>query len=340
MNNIVIILLCFIIIFTGCDNQEQLKKTKRENNSELEIIEKQRIASEDSIALLNEEINKLASQKDSLLQIEKYQRLAVYDIIKQSRLNHVILGSNDLNSAKTFYSDILGFTTKIGNKHSNGLENLFIEFENDTEIELMSVSNPTDFLAETYDSLINRNINGLSFALRTPEIKKLNNYLPLLDNEFNSFRDLYIYQSLSKKKYNAATPFFFIKYKNEVQNKLIKHENGANGISAVWLSAKDIRGSIKYYSEFGFSLIDTLSIADIKNKTALIRNDNFELILIEDSKNQISGITISVTDINLLADLLNDRLKKELKIKTTKRGKSLYLNPRLSNSVYLEFIEN
>lgn len=339
MNNIVIILLCFIIVITGCDNQDKLNETKREN-SELKRIEAQRIANVDSITALNEEISLLASQKDSLLQIEKYQRLAVYDIIKQSRLNHVILGTKDLNSAKTFYSDILGFTTKIGNKHSNGLENLFIEFENETEIELISVSNPTDDLAKTYYSLINKNLKGLYFALKTDELTDLNNYISSLDNGFSKFSDLNFYQSLSKNTYDSSTPFFFIQYKGDNQNKKIKHENGANGISAVWLSTRDIRGSINYFSEFGFGLADTLSIADIKNKTALIKNDNLEIILIEDGKNQISGITINVADITLLANLLNDKLQNEFKIKTTKRGKSLYLHPNQTNSIYFEFIEN
>ncbi len=148
------------------------------------------------------------------------------------------------------------------------------------------------------------------------------------------------YSTLSKNRIDQKLPVFFIQHHQQNFNTKTNHQNKSIGISAIWLTTKKLRESIKNFSDFGFSLIDTISVANINNKTALIKNDNFEIILLEDNNYKLSGLTIKTADITSMKNMLNNKFDVELKVKTSKRGKSIYLNPQITNSIWFEFLEN
>ena len=333
------IILLITISLIACDNNTEVNNSKTEGNEETIIVEKEKQKHNIDIDSLNKEIRKLSESKDELRKNLEFAGSNIYSIIKQSFLDHIIIGSNDLSNSELFFNKALGFSVKKGDPHKNGINNLFIEFTDSSEIEILSVDTPTDQLAKTYKTQLDNNKFGLQFAIRVNSIDQLTNNFISISSKYSTLINQNNYSSLSKNNTSEDFPFFFIQYENNPTGN-VKHDNKTSGISSVWLSTPNIRQSIIQYSDFGFSLIDTLTVADIDNKTASMKNDNFEIILIEDNNYAITGVTIKTNFIDNMQEMLIEYLKEDVRIINNKRGKSIYLSPHVTNSIWFEFLEN
>jgi hypothetical protein len=250
----------------------------------------------------------------------------------------LILGTNNIESTKELFNKALGFNIKKGGLHKNGIENLFIEFKDGSEIEIMTIDTPRDMLAKEYKTLINQKKWGLGFAFRTDQIEGLAQHLNNVYPEPMELIQRDYYTTLSRKKYDKELPLFFIEYQDKNSNSIIDHPNCSVGINSIWLSTKDLRETVLRFSDWGFSLIDTIKIPDINNKAILVRNNNFEVILIEGDKYEISGVSIKTSCIEKLKRRLenSDVPANEYR---SKRGKNILLNPGITKSIWIEFTD-
>jgi len=337
---IIYILISTGLFYTTCDNKSKLFDSKKESNEEIIEIEETKYEHKQSIDTLQKEIIKLSDNRTELEKKKEFIEASIYNILKKSYLDHVIVGSEDLSKSRIFFNEVLGFNIKDGKIHKNGIENFFIEFNDSTEIEIISVENVSDKLANEYKLMLQKKQFGLQFAIRTPEILELKKQFSGLNSEFTELVKNRMYTTLSKNYLDQAFPLFFIEYNSDNINKNVFHSNNTKGISDIWLSTTDVRKSVQEFVKIGFSLIDTLSVGNIEQKTVLIKNNNINIILIENDHSGIYGLTIKTVGIKNLLDSITDNLNINRKIKTSRRGKSIFINPEITNSIWLEFLEN
>lgn len=343
MKSIIKIFIVFISIIhlSSCDNNEKLKQSREQESIETQEIDKIRNDRKVEIDSLQSEITKLKNKKHSLISQNKidYLKAEIYYTLKKSNFDHIIIGTKNLAELTDLFKLELGFTIKKGKSHKNGIKNNFIEFLNDSEIELIEVTQPLDKLSQEYKTLINNQTRGLLFSIRVNEIKKLRDNFNQLQSAFSNFESNPTYSTLSAQKINSESPFFFIEYRGENSNSLISHKNNSKGISAVWYSSSDIKTTARELIDFGFSLIDNYSIPSFKGKVLKFKNDNFAIILIESNKAEIKGLTILTKDLKSVKNILHHSFGNNFIEQISGRGKSIFVSENLTKSIWLEFLE-
>ncbi len=158
----------------------------------------------------------------------------------EPRLDHVVVAVRDIQAAKQFFYQS-GFTIKNGKVHDDGLTNAFIEFEDASEIELMSVIGiPDDPLALTYSNFLSHSEGGIFVALSGFNITKTSKMFA--DAGINHRIELgSLWNYLTFPADSGLEHIFLIEYKNSKTSKqrLINHKNGATGLEEVWLESND-----------------------------------------------------------------------------------------------------
>ncbi len=320
-----LIIFCpLLLLLFSCDNQKQVKDSKNKLNQEPQLIEQAKEQKLKMIDSLNNEITLLNQNKDKLSKNIDYTFANIYSTLNNSFLDYIIIGTENLEKIKLLLNSQLGFSINDKKTSKNGISNFIIQFEDSSKIEFVSSDNKLE----------------LQFALRTNNIKELFSNLKTISSPLNIFSKSKIHSTISQSKTSASLPFSIIQYHNRNKNIVKGHLNKANKISAVWLTTPDIRKTIEQYSTYGFSLVDTLTVANIKQKTALIKNNNLDLILINGKDYSILGLTLKVSNLEDVQKLFVNNLNKNFAIKKNKRGRSIYLSPQITKTIWLEFLGN
>ncbi|MCB9258794.1 MAG: VOC family protein [Ignavibacteriales bacterium] len=326
------LILMFLILLLSCSNETKVKESKDEQSFEVDKIKKEKLKLSNEADSLSNEVEKLKSEKEDFAQNNKLAEADIYTTVKNSLLDHVIIGTKDLDKTSGLFK-LFGFSIKNGREHQNGVRNNFIEFGDNSEIELIEINEPKDEISKNYKNLINENIFGLQFALRVNNIDKLTDSFKKLDFPFTDLVENNIYSTLSSKTINTELPIFFIQFNNENNNSIINHSNRAKGIKSVWFETKDIKKSAKQLVDLGFEPIGNYEIPAFKNKVVEFRNNNFGIILIESDKYQINGITILVEDYSNLKSILD---KNNITFDEHSE-KNIFVNPSQTKSIWIEF---
>ncbi len=334
----VIFFIILSLIGTSCDNKSELMDSKKKINQDAKEIEDEKNKYEAAIDSLDKEILNLSNTKNKLVNKKEFAETEIISIVKESYLDHVIIGSNNLDQSRSFLKDKLGFSLKEVTEHSSGISSFFVEFEDRSKIELISVENANDKLTEEYKTLLDKKRFGFQFALRTNRIYKLKESFSALDSELSQLNEDTKYSTLSKQNLDQELPLFFIQYHQQNVNTVTNHQNKTLGVSAVWISTKEIKTTAMQFIDLGFTVVDRINIGNIKSKTVLLRNDNFEIVLIESNSNVVSGLTIRTSNLNDIQNMIKINLGVDLKEQSSKRGKSLFLYPNVTNSIWFEFL--
>lgn len=325
--------ILMIFTFVSCDNNSKVKESKSGNREESKFIEKQKTEYLQSIDSLNKNISKLASKKQVLQKNLEYAQAQIYSILKKAYLDHVIIGTKNLNESKLFFKDVLGFEIKNGTPHKNGISNFFIEFRDTSEIEFIEVSQPKDNLSNDYLKMISNNKFGMQFAFRITELDKLEESFAQLKSPFIHVANNGSYSTLSSNTINKELPVFFIQYNAPNMNSETHHSNKEKRIKSVWFETKDIKNTARQLVDFGFEPFGKYSIPSYKNKIVEFRNNNFGIILIEAEDYQLSGITISISHIGSIINVLEKNNIEFIKNSVN----NIFLNPEATNSIWIEF---
>lgn len=96
-----------------------------------------------------------------------------------SGIDHIPIVVRNLDSAANFYQQ-LGFALKPGRFHANGIRNQHVKFKNETELELISVSQAVDTLSTEYYNSLKEGEGPRFFGLFSTDIigiaKQLDGY--------------------------------------------------------------------------------------------------------------------------------------------------------------------
>lgn len=164
--------------------------------------------------------------------------------LEKLQLDHVVIATVSPDSlAKTFNK--LKFVTKAGRRHSNGIENVFVEFGDNTEIELIGVRQAGDSLAAFYKQMIRRAPlgSGVFVCLTTSDEygwKALCDWLQAFFPKHNAQESSYAWL-LSFPHGHPLNQIFFIRYKSAYpsQEKYYRHQNGVTGMLSAWICIND-----------------------------------------------------------------------------------------------------
>lgn len=339
MKTIRLALISFAILsLPSCDNTKNISDSREKQNTETTDLESIKKSYSDSLETLKSEVQKISQEKESVSGSKKFSESKIYNIIKNGYLDHIIIGTDDLKQSYSFFSEVLGFKVKKGTKHKTGISNIFIEFSDSSEIEIIEVNNPADKLTLAYDNEINDKNFGLQFAIRVNKIDLLYNHFKNLSSNYSSFIESDSYSTLSKKNINEGMPIFFIEQKSNSLNKFTNHENKALGINSIWLGRKELKKDILELVDYGFELKDTIRIPGINKKSYLMSNNNFKINLFQNDTDKIEGVSIRMEDQSYLRKRLEGK-KLTFEERTDQDNKVIILSPETTNSVYLEFIQ-
>lgn len=334
------VLLALLLLFMGlysCGNEESVDASRSKNITETAKIEDEKNELTFKVDSLNKNIDSLKKHKELLLDYKSTAELKIFSIIKNSFLDHIIIGSENLSETTELFRK-LGFSIKDGKVHKNGIRNNFIEFADNTEIEIVEVKYPTEDFAIEYKNLISQNKFGLQFSLRVDVIENLKNNFSAINSNFVELQKGNDYSTLSAKGINFELPIFFIQF-DKLNNSNTNHLNHAKGITSVWFETKDIKKTARELVDFGFDPIGNYYIPNFTGKVVEFKNANFKIVLIESDKYEITGITISVDSKSDLLKIINDNFDKNFLNKVFENRKSIFLPNEITKSIWLEFVE-
>lgn len=333
----IITVIIVLLLFTFCSNENNVDSSKEKKTNEIKHINDEKRELYESFDSLNEKIKSLKDRKTEIQENLEFYEVEIFEQVKNAKLDHVIIGALNFQETSIFFNN-LGFSIKDGYKHKNGISNNFIEFIDNSEIEIIEISESSNTSSENYKSFIDAKISGLQFAIRVNEIKQLKLSFEKLNFPFIYLDKNKAYSTLSSKSINTELPIFFIKYNKENNNTEVNHTNKTKGIKSIWFETKDIKKSAGQLVDFGFDPIGNYKIPSFNNKVVEFRNNNFGIILIESNKYEISGITISIESLSELQQIMNKNFDRTFLDKIIKYGKSIFLPREITKSLWLEFV--
>ena len=194
-------------------------------------------------------------------------------------IDHIPVIVKNLKSAEKKFSKA-GFKIKSGRLHKNGLKNSFIKFEDNSEIELMSVAKNSDKITNSYLNYLSEAEGGTYISFGTNSILELQKYLQsakISTNIINS--KAFTYLTFNDK---SIQHIFFINYKIKPQtNKsFYNHPNKTKGIKSVTISGDD---KTEYLLRLIFSGSDKNIFTDInENRIILKKPDDKKLFRVKE----------------------------------------------------------
>ena len=264
-------------------------------------------------------------------------------IQNQILLDHVNIAVPNLEEAKTWYLEKLGFSVKQGRLHQNSILNAFIEFENGTELELITAAKPKDELAKWYINFIEQNPKGAgafaAFKLEDKSANLLKIHLKSKNIKYNISNTGYS-EILSFPKNSFLYNLFFIRYFQNVENEKIytHHLNSAKRLHSVWLTKRPNEQSIM--NKLGFFSNSKIKLPYFENLLQNYTLKNGQIYLFSTEKKvRVFGVTIEVGDIHQVKKIIEDNLQLDIQLYNLNRGKSFILSPENTYGVWMEFLE-
>jgi hypothetical protein len=159
------------------------------------------------------------------------------------KFDHVPIVVHDLAAASALISDSLGLSLKPGHPHRNGIENVHVRFADGSGLELISVRDPSDALAEWYAAFLEDGEGGAFLALdagpieaavRTlrpfeidPIIMRMTSFDWAVFGEDHALHHVFLIDTHSRSPDTAEQ---------------LTHRHGESGVRAVWIESDDPPG--------------------------------------------------------------------------------------------------
>jgi hypothetical protein len=199
---------------------------------------------------------------------------------------------NDLAQAKQDFK-ALGFTIKPGRLHANSIENAHVKFHDGTSLELITVSEPRDELAESYIEIMAEGDGPayLCLGMDDPgQTEKL-----LFDFEPTVTKGSY-YQWITFPRESPLSYLFFMKYADPPVDKKehLHHQNGVLGIKTLTLEKEDFSSELAMLQMLGSDIPATKDNVTLASQKILFKSTKNQL----DSASPVVSITLLVKDIH------------------------------------------
>ena len=160
------------------------------------------------------------------------------------RLYHVPIAVNDLDAAARKFQQ-LGFSTKPGSLHKDGIRNVHAKFRDGTEIELITApKQPTSQTAKSYRALIDQADGPAYLALYVRDLEQVSKRLDQIGQQHQRSRHYLIPAEkgpLPYVFYAPGGPDAILNRSPTDRPEHFRHANGALRLDAVWLASDDFR---------------------------------------------------------------------------------------------------
>ena len=253
-------------------------------------------------------------------------------------LDHANIAVDDLGLSAFAYQR-MGFTQKPGRPHANSIANQHFKFLDDTELELITATEPRDALAAEYVAMARVGDGGAFVALRTNAFDSLaarlgraGHPLPVSRSEGP--------RSLSFASRDPLRPVWFLETLRPwvERAEFTTHNNTALALQAVWLSSRLTAAAVALFAALGYPA----HAADAPvPQTTVIALDAGELYLVPlvetPSGRPLIGMTIAVERLDSVESILAGAEVEAVR-HTDARGPSLRVRPAFAQGIWLEFL--
>lgn len=181
-----------------------------------------------------------------------------------ARIDHVTVAVSDLSSAASSFRDTLGFSLKDGRVHANGLRNVHVRFADGSALELISIGEgEPDELSRWYTRFLQEGEGGAFVALRAGPADSVLARLGEFSGEARVFEGP-AFDWVSFPVGHPLHAVFFIHVRSRPVDTPghIRHQNGASGLSEVWLRSSEPRVLADLLQIFGATRCDEVSGGD------------------------------------------------------------------------------
>lgn len=334
----ILTLLSTLSFISSCDKNPRSEKKNpiaNEIATEKEEIGKTKID-------LENDLEELQRKNDSLdAKFERFQTLTeIENLVSYSNLDHISIAVKNLNKTRKTFSTQLGFTTKEGSQHLNGITNFFIEFSSGRKLEVITSRNGNDKLSQWYSSFLEGGDGGAFVAYNSNSLNILQDSYTKLDISSELFRVKDLCSILSFLNYDDDFPMFFLDYGANKDVDVTHHANGAFNLQAVWITVPNLVDAVDYFYKYGFLISETIQLPN--HKAGVITVGNSQIYVIEDGTQiRVYGATLLVKDLAATMSFYDEKkIEFESFSLNFKKRKSLIVSSKHTNNFQLEFLES
>ncbi len=254
-------------------------------------------------------------------------------------LDHVNVAVKDLAEAKRCFES-LGFTLKPGQPHANSIENLHAKFQDGTEIELITATEPRDSLARDYLELVGEGNGGAFVALRTPRLEEVRRCLA------DEGHSAIVSRTAGSRwmMFRRGDPLRFV-WMQEIakpwidEPRHLAHANGAMGLTAVWVDSSYSWNVASFARALGREGREASSPRP-RSVDVPLSNGSIQLVgvVVPVKRRPVVGVTVEVKNVSHVEYLLR-AAGIPCEHRRDKRGISALVPPTEAMGIWLEFLE-
>lgn len=256
-------------------------------------------------------------------------------------INHVPIVVSNLQEVKTIFSD-LGFKIKNGKEHE-GINNCFIKFQDGTYLEFIEPIDSKYSIGKYYADFLKKKQGATALAIDVQSTEAAKLFLSKQNVRYTTDSNS-IWQTIDPKiKDNEV---FYIEYANKSwkdTRENTTHFNGTLQLNTTWFLAKNLKESIKKYTNLGFELEGKSQyfgtnayILKLAHNKLIVLEASPKLPSFITSKNLegICGFTIKTSSIDNVRKFLKD--KPQQVIVANQKQTLLYFS---EYNFFIEFVE-
>jgi hypothetical protein len=293
-------------------------------------------------------------------------------------VDHVGVGVNDLTQAQHDYEQF-GFNVIKGGHFPGGLSNSIVTFQNNSYLELLSVSGSTP-VTKSDDSeiadFVKKHEGAMFLGINVSSAKAAADYLKahnfdvtgpepgsiMVDGQTTAPPPMWYSVSPTDQpaygKRGISIPIFFIEYvstegreKRRAEGKM-DHPNTAMGIHSAWFAVHDVEAQSRTLRDAGLELGESREAKFLGAHGREVKAGKGTLLFLEsgdkngplekylsDHDEGIIGISIAVADLGKARQLAETGGGRKLETYRGFYGTSFLLTPELTHGVWIEMFQ-
>lgn len=257
------------------------------------------------------------------------------------RIDHIPLAVRDLDRAAMDYRH-LGFTIKPGRFHADGIRNMHVKFSNGAGIELITAAAPGDALTRQYRVLLAQGEGPAFVGFYTPDLRALERRLAAAGIAYTLEHDLLVFPDPALAwAFVFGTPNLAPNDKPEY----FRHPNTAGATLGIWIAVHDEAPMLRLFRALGAHIErKTVFAPDPVSADIATVSESGKVIFLPASRQilpgrRIVGIILQTKHLDALARKLRAAGVVPAATRQTRAYRSVFLGPRDTHGVWLEFRE-
>jgi catechol 2,3-dioxygenase-like lactoylglutathione lyase family enzyme len=290
-------------------------------------------------------------------------------------VDHVGVGVRDLAQAQHHYEQ-LGFKVGTGGHFPDGVSNSIVGFQNNSYLELLSVSGDSQSSASDIADFVKKHEGAMFLGIEVSSAKAAADYLKSRNfdvsgpdpgsimTEGETKPPLPMWYSVSPADKPAAEkkaitiPIFWIEYVSPERREKrraegsMNHPNTAIGIHAVWFAVHEAEAQLRTLRDAGLESRESREAKFLAGHGEEVKAGQGVLLLLESSDKTglltkylsdhdegIIGLSIEVADLGKARQLAESGTGRKLKTYKGFYGTSFLLPPEVTHGVWMEVFQ-